>query len=296
MDIGLHTFAVSGVTTWLWFPPLVALLVSFFTSMCGLSGAFLLLPFQMSMLGFVTPAVSATNLVFNLIATPGGVYRYYREGRMLWPLVWVILLATAPGVLIGFWVRVTWLRDPGKFMFFVSAVLLYLGLKLLRDNWRSRNQGTPSVRGAKLEKVEWSRRGVVFRFGGETYGFGFVPMGILATMVGVIGGIYGVGGGALIAPFCIALFRLPIHAIAGATLAGALITSVVGVVIYSALPAPGGIPTGPDWALGLLFGMGGFVGMYLGARCQKFVPQRALTLVMGFLLTGLAAHYGLFGR
>ena len=72
-------FATSGVETWLWLPPLAAFVVSFFSSMVGLSGAFLLLPFQMSVLGYAGPSVSATNLVFDLYATPGGVWRYARE-------------------------------------------------------------------------------------------------------------------------------------------------------------------------------------------------------------------------
>ena len=69
-----------------WFPPAAAFVISFFTSMAGISGAFLLLPLQMSVLGFTSPAVSATNLVFNLVATPAGVYRYGREKRVIWPL------------------------------------------------------------------------------------------------------------------------------------------------------------------------------------------------------------------
>jgi uncharacterized membrane protein YfcA len=48
--------------------------------MVGISGAFLLLPFQMSVLGYVGPSVSATNLVFNLYAAPGVVWRYAHEG------------------------------------------------------------------------------------------------------------------------------------------------------------------------------------------------------------------------
>ena len=58
-----HHFAVSGVETWLWLPPLAACVISFFTSMVGISGAFLLVPFQMSVLGFASPSASATNLV-----------------------------------------------------------------------------------------------------------------------------------------------------------------------------------------------------------------------------------------
>jgi hypothetical protein len=51
-----------------WLPPVAAFIISFFTSMVGISGAFLLLPIQISFLGLTGPAVSATNLVFNLIA------------------------------------------------------------------------------------------------------------------------------------------------------------------------------------------------------------------------------------
>jgi uncharacterized protein len=79
-------------------PPAVAFAISLFTSMGGVSGAFLLLPFQISILGFNSPAVSATNHLFNIVAIPGGVWRYSREGRMVWPLTWIIIIGTLPGV------------------------------------------------------------------------------------------------------------------------------------------------------------------------------------------------------
>ena len=59
----MFTFPVSGVETYWWLPTLVAFLISFFTSMGGLSGAFLLLPFQVSILGFITPAGTPTKHV-----------------------------------------------------------------------------------------------------------------------------------------------------------------------------------------------------------------------------------------
>ena len=76
-------FPVSGVDTWLFVPPLVAFVVSFLTSMGGISGAFLLLPFQVSFLNFTSPSVSATNFVFNIVAIPSGVNQYIREGRKI---------------------------------------------------------------------------------------------------------------------------------------------------------------------------------------------------------------------
>jgi uncharacterized membrane protein YfcA len=91
-------FPVSGVEVNPIVPFAVALIVSFFTSMGGVSGAFLLLPFQVSFLNYTAPSVSATNHVFNIVAIPSGVYRYIREGRMLWPLTWAVIIGTLPGV------------------------------------------------------------------------------------------------------------------------------------------------------------------------------------------------------
>jgi len=92
-------FPISGVEAPVWLLPLVAFGISFFTSMGGVSGAFLLLPFQVSILGYTTPSVSATNQVFNIVAIPSGVYRYIKEGRMLWPLTTSVIVRTLPGVL-----------------------------------------------------------------------------------------------------------------------------------------------------------------------------------------------------
>jgi uncharacterized membrane protein YfcA len=55
-------FPVSGVQCPLWLPPLVAFAVALLATPAGISGAFLLLPFQMSVLGFVGPGVCGARL------------------------------------------------------------------------------------------------------------------------------------------------------------------------------------------------------------------------------------------
>ncbi len=52
-----------------------------------------------------------------------------------------------------------------------------------------------------------------------------------------------------------------------------------------------GLAIASDWLLGFLFGVGGFAGMYCGARVQKFVPQKVLKLFLGLIITLLAARY-----
>ncbi len=312
------TFSVSGVKTHIFIPPLVALVVSFFTSMGGVSGAFLLLPFQVSVLHFTSPSVSATNFVYNIVAIPSGVYRYLKEGRMAWPLTNVVIIGTLPGVFIGYYLRVLYLPDPRSFKFFVGCVLLYIGIRLiyeitgkattgkakmkaLEDKFRERTRqikeqqksriasGLPPE--AVVKTVSVGLKKVEYEFWGEKFSFNTIGMFILAFIVGVIGGTYGIGGGAIIAPFCVAVFHLPVYTVAGAALMGTFLTSIAGVFFYSVIPAKAGMTTSPDWLLGFLFGAGGFIGIYLGARFQKFVPQRYIKLMLGVIIVFLALRY-----
>jgi uncharacterized membrane protein YfcA len=313
MDFLEVVFPVSGVKTYVFFPPLVAFVISFFTSMSGVSGAFLLLPFQMSFLNYTSPSVSATNFVFNIVAIPSGVYRYIREKRMAWPLTWVIIIGTLPGVLIGYYLRVFYLPDPRVFKFFVGCVLLYISIRLLHDVLKKGNtpaktsaidekfseraqhikgritSGIPSS--AVVKTVSFTLTRTEYEFWGETFSFHTMVMLFLSFFVGIVGGTYGIGGGSIIAPFCVTFFHLPVYTIAGATLMGTLLTSVSGVAFYSFLPVETGLTTSPDWLLGLLFGAGGFAGMYLGARFQKFVPQKFIKLLLGILITFVSVKY-----
>jgi len=311
-------FPISGVTVHPLIPPLVAFVISFFTSMGGVSGAFLLLPFQVSVLGFTSPSVSATNQLFNIVAIPSGVLRYIREGRMVWPLTWIVVVGTLPGVLIGVIARVRWLPDARNFKLFAGLVLLYIGVRLAREVVRrgpsgvdrttaeQRFQNLVADYSRRVERDLAAGRGeiprvAVRRFGlhrieYEFYGevFDFPTLGIFALsfVVGIVGGVYGIGGGAIIAPFFVTVFRLPVYTVAGAALMGTFITSIAGVGFYQAIaPFYPDMTVAPDWALGVLFGLGGAAGMYLGARTQKFVPARGIKAMLGLVVLFTAAKY-----
>lgn len=86
MDFLHIAFPISGVATNVLVPPLVSIVISFFASMGGISGAFLLLPFQMSVLNYTAPSISGTSHVLDIVAVPSGIHRYIKEGRTAWPL------------------------------------------------------------------------------------------------------------------------------------------------------------------------------------------------------------------
>ena len=294
-------FPVSGVEVNPLLPLLVAFVFSALTAPAGVSGAFLLLPFQVSVLGFTSPAVSPTNLVYNVVATPGGVYRYVREGRVVWPLAWVVILGTLPGAFAGAFLRVTILSDPGAFEVFVGLVLLYFGIRLLYGVLASfggqSSGGEGSASGGSSVRVLGASPAslrVEYEYGGKFYAFSSPAVFALSLGVGVIGGIYSIGGGSIIAPFLVTVFGLPVYTVAGATLIGTFVTSVTGVAFFEFLAATGfggGAPVAPDWLLGLTLGVGGLAGTYAGARLQGYVPERLIRGVLGTLVTLLALHY-----
>jgi uncharacterized membrane protein YfcA len=285
-------FPASGVRVNPFWPFLAALGISTFTSTAGVSGAFVLLPFQVSVLGFVSPAVTPTNHLFNVIAIPSGVYRYIREGRMVWPLSTVILIGTVPGVVLGSLARIRYLPDPRHFKLFVGGVLLLIGSRLLLKVLRPALPATDRPAAFQVRTLRFDLLRLVYEFAGREHSVSCPALFGLTAVIGIIGGAYGVGGGAIIAPFLVSLFGLPVHTIAGATLSGTWLTSVVAVGFFSLAQPLLALPSlAPDWWLGALFGAGGLLGMYCGARLQKRLPARLIEGLLALLVNGLALSY-----
>ncbi|HSW39494.1 MAG TPA: sulfite exporter TauE/SafE family protein [Acidobacteriota bacterium] len=290
------TFSVSGVHTWLWLPPLVAFCISFFTSMAGVTGAFMLLPFQVSVLGFTSPAVSATNLVYNIIASPSGIFRFLREKRLIWPLALIVILGTLPGVVIGGFIRLHWLPDPEQFKVFAGFFLLYIGVRLVAGARHNMSESgilrLNHNHDFNIDLINVSWPALRYRFQGHEYRCGYVGLFSLSLVVGVLGSIYGIGGGAVIAPFLVSMYRLPVHTVAGATLLSTFATSAAGIIFYlSAAPFYGDITIRPDWMLGALFGLGGLFGIYLGSRTQRYVSAFWLKMLLGFIVLLVSCKY-----
>jgi uncharacterized membrane protein YfcA len=291
-------FSVSGIEVHPFIPFVVAFVISFFTSMGGVSGAFLLLPFQVTILGYTAPSVSGTNQVFNIVAIPSGVYRYVKEGRMLWPLTWAVIIGTLPGVFFGALIRIKYLPDPRNFKLFAGIVLFYIGFRLFldiitkKDPKKSSNTGNKAANKPTVKLVCSTIRKVEFDYDGETQRFSPPLVYGICFLVGIIGGIYGIGGGAIVAPFFVAVIGLPVYTVAGAALMGTFITSIAGVLFYQILSRIyTDMAVAPDWALGSLFGFGGLLGMYLGAMTQKFVPALIIKGILCSCVLFVAVRY-----
>ncbi|HYJ69861.1 MAG TPA: sulfite exporter TauE/SafE family protein [Nocardioidaceae bacterium] len=233
------------------------------TAPVGVSGAVFLLPIQLSVLHVPNPAVTPTNLLYNVIAGPGALIKYRRSGQLTGRLTGQLLAGTVPGVMIGAAIRVFVLPGARSFRIVAGLVLLAIGVWLI---WRT-------IRRQPTDRPPSSR-----------------ALFALALGVGVVGGVYGIGGGSILSPILVGS-GMAVAAVAPAALASTFVTSIVGALTYAVLAVFAEGSIAPDWTIGIACGLGGLVGGYLGARLQPHLPEQALKLLLGCLAVGIAALY-----
>jgi hypothetical protein len=249
---------------------LLGVLIAFcFASACtpvGVSGAVFLVPVQVSVLDMPSPALTPTNLLYNLIAIPGALARFHRQGRLGGPLMRRLIVGTLPGVVAGAVIRVEWLSGLEAFYLVIASVLIPLGAWLALGDTRRRGARAPRMR----------------------------TITMLALAVGTIGGIYGIGGGSILGPVLVAL-GFSVVEVAPAALTATFLTSIAGVASYALLSLNASGDVAPDWIVGIGLGLGGLAGGVVGVAVQDRLSEIWLRRGLGVLALVLGVRYAVLG-
>ena len=244
---------------------LIAFCVATACTPVGVSGAVFLVPVQVSVLDTPSPAVTPTNLLYNLIAIPGALARLHRQGRLGGPLVRLLVVGTLPGVVAGAVIRVEWLAGLEAF------------------TWSSPASWSPSARGLPSGALRQGTRAPRTR-----------SIIVLALAVGTIGGIYGIGGGSILGPSswgsALPWWRLP-----PPPLAATFLTSIAGVASCALLSLTASGNVAPDWIVGIGLGLGGLAGGVVGVAVQDRLSEIWLRRGLGVLAVVLGARYAVLG-
>jgi uncharacterized protein len=245
-----------------------AFVIAVLATPAGISGAVLLLPFQVSVLGTPSPSVTPTNLLYNVVSTPGALYRYWQQGQTGGRLALVLIAGTLPGVVAGSVIRVKVLPGPRVFDLVAAAVLVPLGVWLVLT--RPARPGDDP--GRRVRRIP-------------------VPVLIaLSAAVGCVGGIYGIGGGSILAPILIGSGRSAVE-VAPAALASTFVTSVGGVITFTILSLHQHGSVAPNWPTGIALGIGGLAGGYTGARLQSRLPDLLIRRLVAILVIAIGIRY-----
>ncbi len=138
-----------------------------------------LLPVQLDLLDVPSPAVTPTNLLSQCGLRRRALLRYRAQGQRPGELTRWMLVGTIPRVIVGAVIRVRLVPDVRAFRLVAAGVLLPIGVWL-------------TIRAMGLRRV--SRRPSLPRRW----------VTLIGGVVGVAAGLYGIGGGSLLAPILVA--------------------------------------------------------------------------------------------
>lgn len=111
---------------------------------------------------------------------------------------------------------------------------------------------------------------------------------LVGAAAGLLGGLFGIGGGIILVPALTLLLRLRQDTIYGTSLAVVVPISISGTIIYS-------LEGRMQWGLILGIASGSVVGAVIGARLMSRVPAKALRLGFVALMTIVAVRLIIWG-
>ncbi len=109
---------------------------------------------------------------------------------------------------------------------------------------------------------------------------------VAATLVGLITGFFGVGGGFVVVPALVLLLGLPMPTAVGTSLL------VIAVNAATALASRAGVAQDLDWSVVVPFTLAAVAGVLVGTVVAGRLPERALSRAFGVLLVVLAVAIG----
>jgi len=233
----------------------------------GVGGAIITTP-GVRLLGASAFLAVGTTLPPIVVSAVSGTVRYAREGLVDWR----VLGATAPvGVLGAVAGSLASHEVPGE----GHLLMVFTAVLLVISAWR---MARPS--GSNGPDVERTADGRTER----QYSLA-VAAGV-GAVAGLLSGLLGIGGGALLVPAFNEIMELPLKSSIATSLACVGILAVPGTITHAAL---GDV----DWRLAFFLTLAVLPGARLGAGLAIAAKKRRLQLTVALLLGGIGVVYGL---
>ena len=260
----------------------VGVFASIYGSMVGTGGGFIVVPVLIILSPDSSPALlTAISLTGVLMAGLSGTWAYRRLGLIDYRSAIAFALPGIPGALLG--VLVVSHIDPYQFRVAFGVLLGVAGASLFLH---------PHEHGFTTWLWGTSRRRIVDREGNvHDYRFS-MSLGLAASMgVGVMKGLFGIGGGLIFTPFAIAVLGFPTLVAAGTSIFTLTFTTAAAVLSHGAAGTfqEGGLRLLPV-ALGMA--LGAQVGPHFAQRLGGTFVARLLAGTL--LLTGVAMSVAQF--
>ena len=224
----------------------------------GGGGAVLAVPVLVYLLGQTVHAATTGSLIIVVGAAGVAAVGHARRGAVCWRLAAAFAAAAVPGSIIGTAVN---RAVAGERLLGAFAVLL-LAVAML--TWR--RSGPAAEAAQKCPDLRW---GVV---------------ALAGLGVGVLTGLFGVGGGFAVVPVLALGLRVPFRRAIATSLVVVAVVSAVGLVEHLAAGAK------VEWGTALPFAGAAMVTAAFGGRVAARLPRRTLARGFAAVLAGVAIY------
>jgi len=253
----------------------VGMIAGGYGTIVGAGGGFIFVP-ALLLIFHMNPSVAAgTGIFIVFINSLSGVMGYARQKKIQYKTGIFLSIGAFPGSLLGVWLLQIY--SSSYFYIVFATLLVALGIFLFASNSPLslfKNKGDQVVEGfsAALKMtastteepiplpVKW-----------------FIPIGF---MMGILSSYLGIGGGWLLVPILIYIFKTPTHL--------ATATSIFSLTLYSSVGVISQIAYGNVEVPTVLWGGAGvIVGSQLGVFLSQKIPGKIIIQMLSFLLIGI---------
>jgi len=266
--------------------------VGFISGMFGVGGGFLMTPLLI-FLG-IPPAIAVATQASQITASSvTGALGYWRRKALDFKLGGVLVAGGFVGTLLGVWFFNVMSRlGQLEFVIVVSYVTLFgiIGSLMLAESlktmWATRRGVVPLSRRSGEHPwylgLPWKMRFHRSKLYGSV-----IPIVTLAILIGFAGAVLGIGGGFILVPALIYLFRIPAAVVVGTSLFQILFTMMAATLLHAFTNQS------VDVVLAMLLIIGGVMGAQFGARAGQNLKGESFRLLLAILVLGVGIRFAI---
>ena len=251
---------------------IIAIISSFIGAIAGLGGGVILVPSMFlaasisDSFSWATPqTIVGISLITMIFTSLSSATAYMKSKRVDFQTGLLLLSGSIPGGVLGSWLNSYF--SPKTFLIFFGTLVIVISLLMI-------------VKKEKIPK-RTGKHGLqrTVHIAGETYDYRisvFLAI-ILSLAVGILSGLFGIGGGSIMVPAMILLFGMPAHIATATSMFMIFFVSMIGSISHVTM---GHIA----WEYVLSFIPGAWIGGKLGAKVNQLLPGKTLEWVLRIIL------------
>jgi uncharacterized protein len=266
---------------------IIGIIAGGYGTIVGAGGGFILVPALLLIFQIDPTVAAASGLVTVLINSLSGVFGYAKQNKIQYRTGLTIGIGALPGSILG--VMLLQLYASSSFTIILASLLVSLGLFLFWRNtsFKKKKTHVPVREGDSISEQYAAEAATTAGAEYETTSpksIFLVPLGFL---MGILSSYLGIGGGWLLVPILIYLFKVPTH--------NATATSIFSLTLYSTAGVVSQLFYGQiDWSIVLFGGIGVIIGSQLGVYLSKLLPDKVVVQMLSVLLVviGIRMYFG----